>query len=118
MLKLRNHKLIAKLLLVWFALFLGSAIASAVIQQGDLQTVCTSGGAMKFVDANDDDGDVKVSGSMDCPLCASMTFAPHPSTQFEKPSPLAHALQPYVVAHLAGVAAPPLPSRGPPRISL
>jgi len=33
---------------------------------------------------------------------------------FEAASPLAHALQPLSLAHIASLTAPPLPSRGPP----
>ena len=112
---LRSTKLIAKLVLVWFALFLGSAIASTVIKPENLQMVCSTGGVMKMVDASSDDGHVKASASMDCPLCASVTAPPPPlSIHFEKLSPLAHALHPIAAAHIATVTAPPLPSRGPP----
>ncbi len=112
---LHSSKLIAKLVLVWFALFLGSAIASTVIKPGSMQMVCTAGGGMKMIDMTGDDGELKASASMDCPLCASVTAPPPPlSVHFEKLSPLAHALQPIAAAHIASVSAPPLPSRGPP----
>ena len=112
---LRNSTLIAKLVLVWFALFLGSAIASTVIKPGNMQMVCSTGGVMKMVDTTGDDGELKASASMDCPLCASVTAALSPlSVHFEKLSPLAHALHPIAAAHIASVTAPPLPSRGPP----
>ena len=112
---LRNSKFIAKLVLVWFALFLGSAIASTVIKPGSMQMVCTAGGGMKMVDMTGDDGELKASTSMDCHLCASVTAPPPPLTvHFEKLSPLAHALHPIAAAHIASVTAPPLPSRGPP----
>ncbi len=112
---LRSSKFIAKLVLVWFALFLGSAIVSTVIKPGSMQMVCTVGGGMKMVDMSGDDGEPKASASMDCPLCASVTAPPPPlSVHFEKFSPLAHALHPIAAAHIASVTAPPLPSRGPP----
>ena len=116
---LRSSKLMASLLLVWFALFLGSAMVSTLVNPSSLQMVCTSDGGMKMVDAGDTDGDVKLSKPMDCPLCISVT-APPPSSMahLDKPSPLAHALRPVAAAHIASVTAPPLPSRGPPSFLL
>ena len=112
---LRNANLIAKLVLVCFALFLGSAIASSVIKPGHLEMVCATGGVMKMVDSSSDDGELKASASMDCPLCASVTMpAPPLTAHFEKLSSLAHALHPIAAALIASVTAPPLPSRGPP----
>ncbi|NBY53865.1 MAG: DUF2946 domain-containing protein [Betaproteobacteria bacterium] len=113
---LRSSKLIAKLVLVWFALFLGSAIASTVIEPGSMQMVCTAGGGMKMVDTSGDDGGIGATASMDCPVCASVTAPPPPplTVHFEKLSPLAHALHPIAAARIASVTAPPLPSRGPP----
>ncbi len=111
---LRNTKFIARLVLVWFALFLGSAIASTIVNPGNLQMVCSSGGMMKLVDSHDDNDTHRVT-NMDCPLCASVTAPPQPLTvNFEKLSTLAHALHPIAAAHIASVTAPPLPSRGPP----
>ena len=113
---LRNSKRIASLVLVWFALFVGSALASTFINPGSLQMVCSSEGGMKMVDSGDADGNATPSKSMDCPLCASVTATPPPSgtAQLFTPSSLAHALHPVAAAHIASVTAPPLPSRGPP----
>jgi hypothetical protein len=116
---LRNSQLIAKLVLVWFALFLGSAIASTAIKLDHLQMVCATGGVMKMLDSSSDEGELKASASMDCPLCASVTApAPPVTAHFEKLSSLAHALHPIAAAHIASVTAPPLPSRGPPTFLL
>ena len=112
---LRSSKFIASLVLVWFALFVGAAIASTLLNPGNLQMVCSSDGGMKMVDTGDADGDIKHSSQMDCPLCVSVTALHPPSTtQLPTPSPLAHALQPVAAAHIASITAPPLPSRGPP----
>lgn len=117
---LRSSKLIASLVLVWFALFVGSAMASTLINPGNLQLVCSSDGGMKMVDSGNGEGDIPLAKTMDCPLCASVT-APLPGThtgQSPVPTSLAHALHPVAAAHLASVTAPPLPSRGPPALSL
>jgi hypothetical protein len=116
---LRNSKFIASLVLVWFALYLGSALASTVIQPSNMQMVCTNDGGMKIVDMGGDGEELKVSVSMDCPLCASVTPPPPPlAVYFQQNSPLAYALQPIAVAHIASLTAPPLPSRGPPALFL
>ena len=112
---LRSSKLIASLVLAWFALFLGSAVASTVIKPGGMQLVCSAGGGMKMVDMDGNGGEVKASASMDCPLCAAVV-APPPSLNSEiiKPSALEHALHPIAAAHIAALTAAPPPSRGPP----
>jgi hypothetical protein len=112
---LRSSKLIASLVLVWFALFVGSAIAAAFVNPGQLQMVCSGDGGMKMVDSGDDGGEIKLSSRMDCPLCACVGAPPSPGAGvFHITSPLAHVLQPVAAAHIASVTAPPLPSRGPP----
>ncbi len=116
---LRPSKRIASFVLAWFALFLGSAIASALIKPDGLQIVCASGGGMKTVDLDGNDGGVRASASMDCPFCASVVPPPPRLQAFlAKPSGLAHALHPIAAAHIAAATAPPLPSRGPPTFVL
>lgn len=112
---LRNAKHIAKLVLLWFALYVGSAVASSLIHPGNFQMVCSADGMVKVLDANDDQGKAQVAFGMDCPLCASVSAPPAPQTvRFEPPSSLAHALQPVAAAHIASVSSAPPPSRGPP----
>jgi hypothetical protein len=112
---LRTAKLVTCLVLVWFALFVGASIASPMVGAGNLQMVCSGDGGMKMVDSGDDEGAVKPSARMDCPLCVSV--APPPPADASPAvlaSPLAHAMQPVAAAHIASATAPPLPSRGPP----
>ena len=113
--KLRSSKLIASLVLVWFGLFLGSAVASALIKPGNMQMVCATGGGIKIVSLDGNGDELKNPSSMDCPLCATIISPPlfHHSS-FTKPSVLEHALHPIAAAHIAALTAPPLPSRGPP----
>jgi glucan phosphoethanolaminetransferase (alkaline phosphatase superfamily) len=114
---LRSFRWIAQLVLAWFALFLGSAIASTVIEPDSVQIVCAAGGGMKMVDMSEDDEALMSTLSLDCPLCAFVTVPLLTSSaRFEQLSSLAHALHPFAAAHMASVTAPPLPSRGPPAL--
>jgi len=120
--KLRNSTHIARLVLVWFALFIGVAIASPLVHPQTVDLVCTSAGGMKLVSPGDaDSAGAGAVGhhSLNCPLCAHLAL---PLADFQtlltQPSPLARALQPIVAAHIAALTTPPLPSRGPPVISL
>jgi len=115
---LRQTARLARFVLAWFVLSVGLAIASPMIHPKAMDLVCTSSGGMKLVVTGEDDASAS-RHTLDCPLCASIS-APPPAlkTQLIQPSPLAHALLPTRAAHIAAATAPPLPSRGPPDISL
>ena len=121
--QLRHAIQLTRFVLVWFALSIGVAIASPVVNPQVMDLVCTSTGSMKLVVQGQDNGDgegvAASSHTLECPLCASIS-APSPAlnTSLTQPSPLAHALQPLAAAHIAAITAPPLPSRGPPALSL
>lgn len=121
MFKVATHKITARWVLVWFALFIGVAIASPILNPTETQMVCTSAGGMKMVVAGTDDSSsdkAQTSANMDCPLCATVAVALTSCTNTpEKPSNLAHALHPVAAALIASLTAPPLPSRGPPSFS-
>jgi len=112
---LRNTTNIIRCVLVWFALSVGVAIASPMVQPKAMDMVCTSTGSMKLVVQGDDDSSTSAEPTLDCPLCATVV-APPPAfnTTLTQPSPLSHALLPIAAAHIASLTAPPLPSRGPP----
>ncbi len=109
---------LTRFVLVWFVLSVGVAVASPIVNPHGMDLVCTSTGSMKLVAPGDDDV-AAASHTLDCPLCASIS-APPPAfnTTLTQPAPLAHALQPVAAAHIAALTAPPLPSRGPPTLSL
>jgi hypothetical protein len=114
----QTHKFIARLVLVWFALFIGAAIAAPIVHPTETQMVCSSMGGMKMVAMDNEGADANTATRMDCPLCAAVAIPLQAaSVRFEKPSALAHSLQPLAAAHIASVTAPPLPSRGPPSLS-
>ena len=116
--RLRNALQLTRFVLVWFALSVGVAIASPLVNPKGIDMVCSSGGTMKMVVQGEDDGEAS-SLTMDCSLCAAVS-APPPefNTTLTQPSPLARATQPIAAAHIAAITAPPLPSRGPPALFL
>ena len=115
---LRNARWLTRLVLVWFALFIGAAIASPMVKPVAGQMVCTAMGGMKMVVDGEDGQASQPSASMDCPLCAPMITPPAPQARaFEPPSTLAHVLQTIASAHIAGLTGAPLPPRGPPALN-
>jgi hypothetical protein len=112
---LRNAKLIARFVLLWFALSIGVAIASPLVNPQGMQLICSGAGAMKVVVAGENGKVPLASHTLDCPLCASIG-APPPTDRLvfgmaQLPSCvplLAHADAPFLI-----LAAPP-PARAPP----
>lgn len=112
---LRTSTLLARLVMVWFVLALGVAIASPIVHPQSMEVVCSAGGAMKLV-ATGEDGQAATSmHTLDCALCL-VTGAPGPRAVSppHMPQPLAHALRPIAAAHIAALVGAPLPPRGPP----
>jgi hypothetical protein len=117
---LRQALNLTRFVLVWFALSVGVAIASPMVHPQAMDLVCTSTGSMKLVVQGDDADVAATSHTLDCPLCATLSAPPSLNTSLTQPAPssLAHALEPLTAAHITVVTAPPLPSRGPPALSL
>ena len=115
---LRNAHRLTRFMLVWFALFIGVAVASPLVKPQATQMVCSAMGGMKMVMADDAGHGETSSGGMDCPLCTQVSAPPTPVfTGFAPPSALAHALSPIAQAHIAWLSGSPLPPRGPPVFS-
>lgn len=114
---LRNAHQLTRLVLVWFALFIGVAVASPLVKPQSSQMVCSAMGGMKLV--LDDASDTPiVSGGMECPLCAQIAAPETPvALSLAVASGLAHALRPIPSAHIAWLTGAPLPPRGPPAFS-
>ena len=116
---LRSAHHLARLVLVWFALSLGVAIASPVVNPQDLQMVCTGSGAMKLIvtDANGDQDTTLL--SMDCPLCATgLAITPElPTLDFTQAAPINLATMQAASTATAQFFSAPLPARGPPSIN-
>ena len=113
--QLRNAKLIARFVLVWFALSIGVAIASPLVKPQSMQLICSGSGAIKVVTTSADGTTPASSHTLDCPLCAGFGAPPPVSVwKFEPIQPLAYALRSIASAHIASATAAPLPARGPP----
>jgi hypothetical protein len=112
---LRRANFLARLVLAWFALTLGVAVASPMVHPQAMELVCSGVGALKLVD-NGDGSTAPASGhTLDCPLCASFSAPPATAS-----IPVALALpRADLVAAIPGSrvavrSAAPLPARGPP----
>jgi hypothetical protein len=112
--RLRNAAFLARLVLAWFALSLGVAMASPLVKPQSVELVCAGGGAMKLLVKNDQ-GKPTGSHTLDCPACVALDAPPVAATRAaEPPHPLAYVLQPVAAARIAALTAAPPPSRGPP----
>ncbi len=116
---LRSSVRLARLVLAWFVLTLGVAIASPIVNPQSMELVCTDGRAMKLVVFGTDGKEVGAAHkTLECPACLAVTL-PTPVVQlsFEPPHPLTHALLPIPSAHIAALVGAPLPPRGPPLLT-
>lgn len=115
---LRNACWITRFVLVWFALFLGAAVASPLVKTSSTQMVCSAMGGMKLVSLDaDQEPSTTATLAMDCPLCMPVA-APNPAAlPPHHPSGLGHALRPLESARLASLLGPPWQARGPPSLS-
>lgn len=113
---LRRARLLASFVLAWFALSLGVAVASPLVQPKPMEIVCSAAGASMRVVMTDDGAQAPAAGHLDCPLCLP-TGAPPPALPLAALpviQPLGHALQSIPAARIATATAAPLPARGPP----
>ena len=113
--RLRHAKTLARFVLVWFALSIGVAVASPMVNPQAMQLICSGSGVMKVLVQTDEGVKEVNSPSLDCPLCAPMSAPPgHISVVVNPPHPLSYALQSIPAARIAALTGAPLPARGPP----
>jgi hypothetical protein len=115
---LRSSKLIAKLVLVWFALFVGAAVASPLVNPEGVQLVCTTAGSVKLIqlDAVGEEAQGSHQG-LHCPLCLPVAAPPVVSVSAPVHVGLSHALRPLEQARLASLIGLPWQARAPPSFS-
>ena len=117
--RLRQARTITRLILVWFALSLGAAIASPAVNPQALELICASNGVMKVLVKNADGSSTEETRRMlDCPMCAPVV-APPPvtTTSLQAAQPLGSVLQTSPATHIAATTAAPPPARGPPALA-
>lgn len=114
---LRNAHRLTRFMLVWFALFVGAAVASPLVKPEAVHLVCSAIGGVKLVqfDAAGADADAAAHTALDCPACLPLiappvadVFAPLPTGH------LSHVLQPLPAARLASLLGQPWQARAPP----
>lgn len=117
---LRNTPWLAKLALLWFALTLGAAVASPMVNPQTELVICTGAGMLKVVLTGD--GTVTTAAATDtsdalfCPLCLLGAAPPPARVHFAQAAlPLSHVWQNIQAAHMAALTAAPPPGRGPPK---
>ena len=114
---LRRAHLLARLVLAWFVLSLGVAVASPLVAPQSMQVVCAASGAMKLVISGADGSEAPKSHLLDCSLCFVVAPPPSPEVALARlPQPLAFALGHGPAAHIAARTGAPLPPRGPPSL--
>ena len=109
----RAHRLTC-LILAWFALAMGVAIASPVINPQAMELICSGTGSMTVLVSSDDGSSSDLSDHMhDCRLCVvggapplAVIFAAHPQPA-DEPTPA-------LPSSVAALTAAPFAARGPP----
>lgn len=115
---LRNAHHLTRFVLVWFVLFMGAAVASPVVNPGNVQWVCTSDGEVQLVVAHDAVQNTSDSShGMHCPLCLPMAAPPLVQPLAHAQVGLSHALNSLELARLAALIGLPWQARAPPSLS-
>ncbi len=110
---------LGRLVLLWFALSLGAAIASPIVHPQALQLVCSSAGTVKVVVQSEEGVQPPGVGHLDCPLCQlpGGGLPPAPVLPLAAVAPADAAALAHPMAPRSRLAAAPLPARGPPALS-
>lgn len=117
---LRQSRALARFVLVWLLLALGSAMASPLLKPHQLATVCTAAGMVEIaLDADPGEGGSSMPSSqgqtLDCPLCFPSGIATWSIEAAWPPlKPVASWTMVRLPEPIALRSATPWPPRGPP----
>ena len=115
---LRPTRHLARLVLAWFVLALGSAMASPLIKPHSWQMVCSASGVVKLLSVDDNGVAIAVGHQIECPLCLLVNAPPPAHSRVLSVQPVSDVARPSIgMRYVVSCAAPPLPARGPPRFS-
>jgi hypothetical protein len=114
---LRNAHRLTRFVLVWFALFMGVAVASPLVNADSVQWVCTSDGHVQQVLAHDEGPSVADNKhGLHCPLCLPMAAPPWAGDPAPARVGLSHALRPLEQARMPSLIGLPWQARAPPSL--
>ena len=75
--RLRQARLLARLVLAWLLLSLGVAVASPLVQPQSMQLLCSpASGGFKLITVDGDGAPVSDTHHLDCPLCLPLSAPP------------------------------------------
>ncbi|WCM87078.1 DUF2946 domain-containing protein [Acidovorax sp. NCPPB 3576] len=114
---LRHVRLLARLILAWFVVSLGVAVAAPFVHPQRIEFVCSAGGELRWVVSGvGEDAAVPTGHGLECPLCLP-TALPPPSIRAQAHAQLVptHITGPLYRAPLTTAAGAPFPPRAPPR---
>lgn len=115
---LRNAHHLTRLVLVWFVLFVGAAVASPLVSPEGVQLVCTSAGSVKLLQLDADGEEAQSSHQgLHCPLCLPVAAPPVVDMPASVHVGLSYALLPSEHARLASLIGLPWQARAPPSFS-
>jgi hypothetical protein len=115
---LRNAHRLTRLVLVWFALFVGVAVASPLVNPEGVQLVCTTAGSVKLVQLDADGEEAQSSHhGLHCALCLPVAAPLVVSVSVSVHVGLSYALLPSEQARLASLIGLPWQARAPPSFS-
>ncbi|GAB3774187.1 hypothetical protein GCM10028796_48050 [Ramlibacter monticola] len=108
----RAHRL-ARLVLAWFVLSVGVAVAAPALQTQGFDVVCSGGGGTKLMAGADGDAGHGHDHTKDCRMCV-LTGLPSVDIVFAAQQPPVAAPAPLLPVVHAAQAASPYPARAPP----
>jgi len=116
---LRRAAWITRLVLVWWTLFIGAAVASPLVKADGLQMVCSGAQGMKLVDldALDAAGHPAPQG-LDCPLCLPVAAPAPTGGQVPQPAGLTCERHAHATARLSSLPNLPWQARAPPQVQV